>query len=106
MRVCRWAAGALAGMLVWCALFCAQACPAKKAAPWAEKSWWGVLYENALWWAAEEKDEGEEAEWVWPLWDWVVSWMGFGPAEKEAEKKPCQPVEIDGTREENSALIR
>ena len=47
----------------------------------AGRNWWGVLYEDAVFLAAEE-GEAENAEtaeivWTWPVVDWLLSLLGF-----------------------------
>lgn len=56
------------------------ACGAKQ-----ERSWWSVLYEDAMLLAqadnAPEEGEGTAAEkevvFVWPLWEWLLSLLGL-----------------------------
>ena len=43
------------------------------------RNWWGVLYEDALSWAALDEAEarGEEPVFVWPLWQRFLTWLGL-----------------------------
>ena len=46
------------------------------------RSWWGVLYGDALLLAQAEEGEDipeEELEvvFVWPLWEWLLRFLGF-----------------------------
>ena len=46
------------------------------------RAWWGVLYGDALLLAqAEEGEETPEDEtavvFVWPLWEWLLRFLGF-----------------------------
>ncbi len=41
------------------------------------RNWWGVLYEDALFLAAEDATEDGEVVFVWPAVDWVLAVLGF-----------------------------
>lgn len=106
MRVCRWAAGAAAVVLVWGALKCASACMPQNAAPGVPKAWWGLWYEDALLWAAED-DGTEEITWVWPSWEWFTGLLGLSgrkAPETKARESPEKRI-IPGRKPAGISLI-
>ncbi len=45
----------------------------------AGHNWWGVLWQDSLKIAqAEEGEETGQVEFLWPLWDWLLSLLGMG----------------------------
>ena len=46
------------------------------------RHWWGVLYGEALFMARADEgqappEEGKEPVFVWPLWEWLLSFLGL-----------------------------